>query len=165
MVKSISFSAFSIACGLLMAGCVGSRVEYFTDERYPARAQEEPVEWLSELPGRPYLELARITVSSANFSEATLLQSLLERAGRLGADAVVLEPLVVGVSPAPTPYYERSLFGPMGAAFNLYGYGWYTPFTSNPYLFVQGAVDQHRVDRYVSGLAIRYEPNPNEPTN
>lgn len=157
MVKGFSSSLLFVVCGLLVASCVGTRVEYFTEETYPARAQEKPVEWLAELPSSRYLELARITVSSANFSETTLRQSVLERAGHLGADAVIPETPIVITSPAPTPYYEPGLFGPMGAAFNLYGYGWYTPYTSNPYLFVQGAVDQPRVDRSVSGIAIRYE--------
>jgi hypothetical protein len=152
--------ALAVICGLLVAGCVGTRVEYLTDEHYPARADEDRVEWLSTLPSQPYQELARITVSSANYGEERLRRSLLERAGTLGADAVIPEAPMVVVSPAPAPYYEPGLFGPMGAAFNLYGYGWYTPYTSNPYIFVQGAVDQPRVDRYVSGIAIRYEPSP-----
>lgn len=151
--------ALTVACSLLVGGCVGTRVEYFTDASYPTQPPNS-VQWLSDVPGRPYLELARITVTSANASEATLRQSLLDRARHLGADAVIPEPLLVVSSPAPTPYYEPGLFGPMGAAFNLYGYGWYTPFTSNPYLFVQGAVDQPRIDRYVSGVAIRYEATP-----
>lgn len=146
--------AVLLSCGLLLAGCMGTRVEYFTEERYPAKASAQ---WLLEPPSLPYLELARITVHSANASEHTLRRSVLERAGRLGADAVVLEPLFVVASPAPTPYYEPGLLGPMGAAFNLYGYGWYTPYSSNPYILVQGAVDQPRIDRYVSGIAIRYE--------
>ena len=56
-----------------------------------------------------------------------------------------------------SPYYEPGLFGPAGAAFSFYGYGWYTPFTSNPYLLTQGATDQPRIDHYVSAIAIRYE--------
>lgn len=146
----------SLALAVLVAGCAGTRVEYFTDDTFPIREQAGPVEWLSEFPTHPYLELARITVSSANLGEESLRQSLLDRARRLGADAVIPEPLVLVESAAPTPYYERSLFGPMGAAFGLYGYGWYTPYSSNPYILVQGAVDQPRVDRYVSGIAIRY---------
>lgn len=146
----------SLALAASITGCVGTRVEYFTEDSYPARESAEPVIWLAELPAHPYLELARITVTSANAGEASLRQSLMDRARRLGADAVIPEPFMLVETPAPTPYYEPGIFGPMGAAFNLYGYGWYTPFTSNPYILVQGAVDQPRRDRYVSGIAIRY---------
>jgi hypothetical protein len=57
---------------------------------------------------------------------------------------------------APTPYYEPGVLGPMGVSFGLYGYGWYAPYSSNPYILVQGAVDQPRIDTYISGVAIRY---------
>lgn len=156
---STSFTSsllLSLALAVSLTGCVGSRVEYFTEDSYPPRQHAKPVTWLTELPTHPYLELARITVSSANAGEASLRRSLMDRARRLGADAVIPEPLILVESPAPTPYYEPGILGPMGAAFNLYGYGWYTPYTSNPYILVQGAVDQPRKDRYVSGIAIRY---------
>ena len=141
----------------LLVGCVGTRVEYFTDDIYPTKDQTKPVEWLSESPTRPYLEVARVTVTSTNADDEKLRESLLSRARKLGADAVIPERPMVIKSAATTPYYERGLLGPMGAAFGLYGYGWYTPYSSNPYILVQGAVDQPRVDRSLSGIAIRYE--------
>jgi len=50
--------------------------------------------------------------------------------------------------------------GPAGAAFGLYGYGWYTPYSSNPYLLTQGATDQPRIEHALSGIAIRFEETP-----
>ncbi len=147
----------SLTLAALVAGCVSTRVEYYTDDRYPTKNQSEPVEWLSEPPTRPYLEVARVTVTSTSAGEETLRESLVNKARKLGADAVIPERPIVLRSIAPTPHYERGLLGPMGAAFDLYGYGWYTPYSSNPYILVQGAVDQPRVDRYLSGIAIRYE--------
>jgi len=147
----------ALALAALISGCVGTRVEYFTEDTYPSRDQVEAVEWLAKAPLHPYLELARITVSSANAGEETLRRSLLNRARRLGADAVIPEIPIVVASAAPTPYYEPGLFGPMGAAFGLYGYGWYAPYSSNPYILVQGAVDQPRIDHHLSGIAIRYQ--------
>lgn len=141
----------------MVSGCVGTRVEYFTDETYPARDQVEAVAWLAEAPAFPYLELARITVKSTNVGEESLRRSLSERARQLGADAVILETPVVVASAGPTPYYEPGILGPSGAAFGLYGYGWYSPYSSNPYVLVQGAVDQPRMERYLSAIVIRYQ--------
>lgn len=141
----------------LAAGCVNSRVEYFTDDTYPSRTQAKPAEWLSEPPTRPYREVARVTVTSTNIGAERLRQSLLDRAGKLGADAIIPERPIVIMSPAPTPFYERGILGPMGAGFGWFGYGWYMPYSSNPYILVQGAVDQPRIERSLSGIAIRYD--------
>ena len=148
---------------VLVAGCVNTRVEYYTDDAYPSRTQAEPVEWLSDLPTRPYHEVARVTVTSTNIGEAGLRQSLLDRAGKLGADAIIPERPIVIMSPAPTPFYERGILGPMGVAFGWYGYGWYTPYSSNPYILVQGAVDQPRIERSLSGIVIKYDSREQQP--
>lgn len=147
-------AAFSV-CALVL-GC-STRVEYFVDQAYPPRAMDTPTEWLIAEPSKPHIELAQITVSSTILSEGTLRQQILDRAHALGADAVVEGKPVVVISMAPTPYYEPGILGPKGASFGLYGYGWYTPYSPNPYFLVQGAVDQPRVDKYISGVAIRYQ--------
>lgn len=143
---------------VLLAGCASTRVEYFVDPPYPAQAASHQVEWLSAEPSRPHIDLARITMGSANLSEESLRLKIVDRARTLGADAVVTEGNASVASLPNPPYYERSLLGPMGGAFGLYGYGWYTPYTSNPYLLTQGAVDIPRVDRYLTVVAIRYKP-------
>lgn len=141
---------------VLLNGCASTSVEYFVDPPYPAHDSKSQVEWLSTEPSRAYIELARITVGSTNLGKDALRQKIIDRARALGADAVVAEVGVVVNSLPNPPYYERSLLGPMGAAFGLYGYGWYTPYASNPYLLTQGSTDIPRTDRYLSGLAIRY---------
>lgn len=158
-------SRLIILCVLcaLVAGCANSRVEYFTDDIHPRQPGAKPVEWLSEPPTRPYHEVARVTVTSTAVSEEGLRQSLLNWAEKLGADAIIPETPMFIMSPGPTPFYERGILGPMGAGFGWYGYGWYTPYSSNPYLLVQGSVDQPRIERSLSGIAIRYnfsEPPP-----
>lgn len=157
MIVSVVRPIVATLLSLFVAGCVNTRVEYFTDNTYPSRTQAEPVEWLSEPPARLYQEVARVTVTSTNVGEEGLRQSLLDRAGKLGADAVIPERPMVILSPAPTPFYERGILGPMGVAFGWFGYGWYTPYSSNPYILVQGAVDQPRIERSLSGIVIRYD--------
>ena len=120
---------------------LSTRVEYFVDPPYPAHGPISQVEWLSTEPSRAHIELARITVGSANLGEDTVRQKIIDRARSLGADAIVAEGVPLGHSLPDPPFYERSLFGLMGAAFSLYGYGWYTPYTSNPFLLTQGATD------------------------
>jgi hypothetical protein len=142
---------------VLLTGCASTRVEYFVDPPYPPHDPKSQVEWLSTEPRRPHIDLALITAGSANLSEDTLRRKIIERARSLGADAVVAEGIALVHSLPNPPYYERSLFGPMGAGFGLYGYGWYTPYTSNPFLLTQGATDIPRTDRYISGVAIRYK--------
>lgn len=146
---------------MLLMGCASTSVENFVDPPYPAQEPSHQVEWLSIEPSRPHIDLARITLGSANLSEESLRQKMIDHARALGADAVVTEGMASVASLVNPLYYERSLLGPMGAAFGLYGYGWYTPYASNPYLLTQGAVDIPRVDRYLSGLAIRYEEDRN----
>ncbi|WP_455379397.1 hypothetical protein [Petrachloros mirabilis] len=141
---------------VLLTGCASTRVEYFVDPPYPAQSPSHQIEWLSTEPNRPHVDLARLILGSANLSEESLRQKIIERARALGADAVVTEGTASVASLPNPPYYEPSLLGPIGAGFGLYGYGWYTPYSSNPYLLTQGATDVPRVDRYLTGLAIRY---------
>lgn len=157
-LASSSRSLGTLCLAMLLMGCVSTRVEYFVDPPYPAQESGSPIEWLSTEPEQPHIELARITAGSANVGEDTLRKKILERARSLGADAVVAEGTADVASLVNPPFYERSLFGPMGAGFGLYGYGWYTPYASNPFLLTQGAADIPRVDRYLSGLAIKYRP-------
>lgn len=156
----VATSRLIILCVLcaLVAGCANSRVEYFTNDIHPRQPGAEPVEWLPEPPSRAYSEVARVTVTSANIGEEGLRQSLLHWAEKLGADAIIPERPIVIMSPAPTPYYERGILGPMGAGFAWWGYGWYYPYVSpNPYILVQGAVDQPRIEWALSGTVIRYD--------
>lgn len=141
---------------LLLLGCAATRIEYFTDETYPPRKTVDQIEVLRHQPAQPHIEVARITVSSTNLCWDTLRNKLLDRAQSLGADAVVSEAPMTRISNVGSPYYEPGLLGPAGAAFDLYGYGWYTPYASNPYLLTQGATDQPRIDHSLSAIAIRY---------
>jgi hypothetical protein len=142
---------------ILLSGCVGTRIEYFTDTAYSPRRAVAPVEWLMEQPVRPHVEVARITVRSSIYSVETLRHTLLDRARALGADAIVQDVSLVVKSQLGSPYYEPGLLGPAGVAFGLYGYGWYTPYSSNPYILTQGAMDQVRIEHALSGIAIRFE--------
>lgn len=143
-----------------VTGCVGTRIEYFTDTTYPPRGTAAPVEWLTAEPAQPHVEVARITVRSSNYSVETLQHTMLDRARALGADAIVPDVPMVVKSQSGSPYYEPGLLGPAGAAFGLYGYGWYTPYSSNPYILTQGAMDQPRIEHALSGIAIRFEETP-----
>ena len=89
--SSSSHGLWVFLLAMLLVGCVSTRVEYFVDPPYPARELETPISWLSSEPREPHIELARITVGSANVSEDILRQRVLDRARSLGADAVVTE--------------------------------------------------------------------------
>jgi hypothetical protein len=150
----------ALAVSAFLTGCVGTRIEYFTDTTYSPRRAVAPVEWLMAQPVRSHVEVARITVRSSIYSVETLRHTLLDRARALGADAIVPDMPMVVMSQLGSPYYEPGLLGPAGAAFGLYGYGWYTPYSSNPYILTQGAMDQLRIEHALSGIAIRFEETP-----
>ena len=150
----------TLAVSAFLTGFVGTRIEYFTDTTFPPRSTGAPVEWLTVEPARPHLEVARITVRSSNYSVETLQHTMLDHARALGADAIVPDVSMVVISRLRSPYYEPGLLGPAGTAFGLYGYGWYTPYSSNPYLLTQGATDQPRIEHALSGIAIRFEETP-----
>jgi hypothetical protein len=156
-MTTLGRTILTLAVSAFLSGCVGTSTEYFTDTTYSPRRASASVEWLTAEPARPHLEVARITVRSSNYSMETLRQTMLDRARALGADAIVPDvPMIVKSQPG-SPYYEPGLLGPAGAAFSLYGYGWYTPYSSNPYLLTQGATDQPRIEHVLSGVAIRFE--------
>lgn len=159
-MTTLGRTILTLAVSAFLTGCVGTRTEYLTDRTYEPRSTATPVEWLEAEPARPHLEVARITVRSSNYSMETLRQTMLDRARALGADAIVPGVPMIVKSQTGSPYYEPGLLGPAGAAFSLYGYGWYTPYSSNPYILTQGATDQPRIEHVLSGVAIRFEEVP-----
>ena len=132
-IASIGRHAVAISIRLLLIGCAGLRIEYLIDETYQPRLATSQIEWLEQEPAQPHIELARITVSSANLNQESLRRHLMDRARSLGADAVVTEPPMTMISKAGSPYYEPDLFSPAGAA------------------------DQPKVDYDLSAIAIRYQ--------
>ncbi len=156
-MKPLGRTLLTLAVMTSLTGCVGTSIEYFTDTTYPPKSATAPIEWLQTEPTRPHVEVARITVRSSNYSLETLRHTMQDRARSLGADAIVPDMPMVLISQAGSPYYEPGLLGPAGAAFGLYGYGWYTPYSSNPYILTQGATDQPRIEQALSGIAIRFE--------
>ena len=51
----------TLVVSAFLTGCVGTRIEYFTDTTYPPRSTGTSVEWLTAEPARPHLEVARIS--------------------------------------------------------------------------------------------------------
>jgi len=137
---------------------VSVHVEPLSHESYPPRANHEPVQWLETEPDFPHVKLARIIATSQSADEDQLRDTILARAGMMGADAVVLGKSDVLESMGPSPLYESTL-GPAADSFSPYagGWGWWNPFYYDPWSFVQGAADQIGRTEYLSGTAIRYE--------
>jgi hypothetical protein len=161
-MTTLGRTILTLAVTALLTGCVGTRIEYFTDTTYPSRETAAPVDWLTAEPARPHVEVTRITVRSSNYSPETLRHTVLDRARALGADAIVPDVPMVVRSQTGSPYFEPGLLGPAGVSFQLYGYGWYTPYSSNPYILTQGATDQPRIEHALSGIAIRFEETPTD---
>lgn len=143
----------------LVSGCVSVRVEPLTQQHYPPRSGNQPVQALSVDPSRPSAKLARIVATSQTADEDALRQRILCRARQLGADAVVLGKVDVFESFGPSPLYESTL-SPIGVgtSSSVWGpWGWWDPFYLDPWSYVQGAADQRGWTTYLSGIAIRYE--------
>ena len=156
-MTTLGRTILTLAVTASLAGCVGTRIEYFTDTSYPPRSTSAAVDWLQTEPARAHVEVARITVRSSNYSLETLRHTMLDRARALGADAILPDVPMVMRSQTGSPYYEPGVLSPAGVSFQLYGYGWYTPYSSNPYILTQGMTDQLRAEHVLSGIAIRFE--------
>jgi len=118
-MTSFGRAILPIAVAALLTGCVGTRIEYFTNTTYTPRSSAASVDWLTGDPTRPHVEVARITVRSSNYGIETLRKSMLDRARSLGADAVVPDVPMVVTSQSGSPNYEPGLLGPAGTAFGL----------------------------------------------
>lgn len=143
----------------LASGCVSVRVEPLTQQHYPPRSGNQPVQALSADPSRALVKLARIVATSQTADEDALRQRILTRARLLGADAVVLGKVDVLESFGSSPLYESTL-SPIGvgSGSSVWGpWGWWDPFYLDPWSYVQGAADQREWTTYLSGVAIRYE--------
>lgn len=148
-----------VAIAALSASCVSIQVEPLTHDSYPPRTGgASSVAALTEAPLQPYVKLASIVATSGSATEDGLRDRILERAGRLGADAVILGRFDMLESMGPSPLYE-STQGPAGGWSTSYvwgPWGWWDPFYLDPWSYVQGAADQRSWTMYLSGLAIRY---------
>jgi hypothetical protein len=118
-MTTLGRTILTLALTALLTGCVGTRIEYFTDTAYPSRETAAPVDWLTAEPARPHVEVARITVRSSNYSLETLRHTILDRAHALGADAIVPDVPMVMRSQTGSPYFEPGLLGPAGVSFQL----------------------------------------------
>lgn len=144
---------------VLAPGCVSVRVEPLTQQHYPPRTGNQPVQTLSADPSRASVKLARIVATSQTADEDALRQRILTRARQLGADAVVLGKIDVLESFGSSPLYESTL-SPIGVGngSSVWGpWGWWDPFYLDPWSYVQGAADQREWTTYLSGIAIRFE--------
>jgi hypothetical protein len=106
----------------------------FTSETFPPKASGEQVAVLDQKPTRPHIEIAELDVHSDMVGFERLQRAILERAAKLGADAVVFFAEDTYVS---SKAGKRQGNGPGGAS-NQYG--------------------QHSSStiRALKGLAIRY---------
>lgn len=71
-----------------VAACATVETVRFTGEHYPAKSSADEVQALPDPPSRPYQAMAELRLSEADSTHA-LRQKILERAARLGADAVI----------------------------------------------------------------------------
>lgn len=71
-----------LACRLGACRC---GVESLTQQHYPPRNGNEPVQVLSAVPFRPSMKLARIVATSQTVDEDALSERILTRAKQLGA--------------------------------------------------------------------------------
>jgi hypothetical protein len=72
---------------LVVAACASVETVRFAGEHYPAKSPGN-VQALSDTPSRPYRAIAELRVSEPE-STHSLRKKILEKAARLGADAVI----------------------------------------------------------------------------
>jgi hypothetical protein len=142
-----------LLCG---TGCVSVHVEPLVLEPYPPRLDGQPPVALQGEPARPNVKLARLIATSESADEDALRGKILQVAGKMGADAVVmgkadvLEGADLGQTYQSTnsPEVSSSLFGGLGSG---------VPFFFDPWTYVQAPTDRVEWTLYLSGIAIRYK--------
>jgi hypothetical protein len=84
-------SVFGLVLSLALSACAAPvDVIPFTTETFPSKPSGDQVAVLYEKPARPYIEIAQLDVHSDMLGFERLQREILDRAAKLGADAVIL---------------------------------------------------------------------------
>ena len=131
------------------------RVKPLTAERYAAKPDHAPIDELDAKPTRPYTKIAKLIATTQTDDEATVREKMLEKAGTLGADAVVITKVDV-LKHMGSPRYQSTLDPDVGYSIMTGGPGSGIPLFWDPWTYQETQQDGTTWTMFLSGVAIRY---------
>ncbi|MDX1410605.1 MAG: hypothetical protein R3351_00460 [Nitrospirales bacterium] len=141
----------------MACGQIGTkiRVEPLGAEQYPAKPESAVIDELRSEPARPYSKIAKLIATSQTDDEEAVRQKMLDKAGTLGADAVVITKVDV-LKHMGSPRYQSTLDPDVRASVFSGGPGSGMPMFFDPWTYQQTQQDGTTWTLFLSGVAIRY---------
>ncbi len=141
-----------VACGPIGTKI---RVKPLGAEQYPPKPESAVIDELNSEPERPYSKIAKLVATTRTDDEETVRQKMLDKAGTLGADAVVITKVDV-LKHMGTPRYQSTLDPDVRASVFSGGPGSGMPMFFDPWTYQQTQQDGTTWTLFLSGVAIRY---------
>ena len=146
-----------VGCSYLGLG-IKVRVKPIATETYPPHTKDFPIQPLDAKPTRPYVKIAKLIATTHSDDEDEVREKILQKARPLGADAVIMGKADV-LKHMGHPRYQSTLTPEVRYSVMTGGPGSGIPLFFDPWTYVQTASDGTVWTLYLSGTAIRYEPN------
>ena len=152
-----------ILLGLLIFGCstcsqIGTkiRVKPLGAEKYAPKPENAIIDELNAEPNRPFTKIAKLIATTQTDDEETVRIKMLDKAGTLGADAVVITKVDV-MKHMGHPRYQSTLDPEVRASVFSGGPGSGMPMFFDPWTYQQTQQDGTTWTLFLSGVAIRYK--------
>lgn len=131
------------------------RVRPLSAEIYAPKAANAVIDELNAEPARPYTKIAKLIATTQTDDEQTVRTKILEKAGTLGADAVIVTKVDV-LKHMGHPRYQSTLDPDVGYSIMTGGPGSGMPLFWDPWTFQQTQQDGTTWTMFLSGVAIHY---------
>ena len=148
--------------GIMMVLCIACegvgvniRVKPLVAEEYSAKPQGTVVDELNAEPDRPYVKIAKLIATTQTDDEETVRAKVLEKAGTLGADAVIIGKVDV-LKHMGHPRYQSTMDPDVGYSIFSGGPGSGIPMFFDPWTYSMTMQDGTTWTMFLSGVAIRY---------
>ncbi len=141
----------------MTCGQIGTkiRVKPLTAKQYAAKPDYAVIDELNAEPARPYTKIAKLIATTQTDDEQTVRRKMLDKAGTLGADAVVITKVDV-LKHMGSPRYQSTLDPEVRASVFSGGPGSGIPMFFDPWTYQQTQQDGTSWTMFLSGVAIRY---------
>ena len=146
-----------LSIGIFSCGKIGTkiRVKPLGTEQYAAKPANAVIDELNAEPNRPYTKIAKLIATTQTDDEETVRMKMLDKAGTLGADAVVITKVDV-LKHMGSPRYQSTLDPEVRPSVFSGGPGSGMPMFYDPWTYQQTQQDGTTWTLFLSGVAIRY---------
>ena len=131
------------------------RVKPLATEQYAAKPDNAVIDEFNSEPQRPYTKIAKLIATTQTDDEETVREKMREKAGTLGADAVVITKVDV-LKHMGHPRFQSTLDPEVRNSIFTGGPGSGIPMFFDPWTYQQTQQDGTTWTLFLSGVAIRY---------